>query len=189
MPCATPEGKVYTCGNKVCWSVATGLSALIALVGLILILTLNGNCCQWNEDTDAEYLAIGVKSCRDYDKECSEGSASGGSTCFPDGFGSADDTYGFRACKDSSSVYVNYPDSVVCDRKACSKSNYTRADTFITGLIFIAIGLVFSLSFMCGICPMCCFVKDAPAATPSTATIVQAQAVEVALSTNDQSKV
>merc|ERR1711865_740845 len=80
-------------------------------------------------------------------------------------------------------------EAVNCDQKACSKDNDTRKGAFLLGLLFIAIGLVFSLSFMCGICPICCFAKDAPAATPGTATVVQAQAVEVALSTNDQSKV
>jgi len=58
-----------------------------------------------------------------------------------------------------------------CQKKACKEDEAQRAGAVVGGLILIALGLIFTVSFSCGICPICCFAKET-AVAPAQAIIV-----------------
>lgn len=239
MVCATPAGKEYACGNKACWSATTIVFFIISIAGLGLILSLEGNCCDWTDESDHYVEGMDIKSCRTVDRECSEEAASGGASCQSKesegctlegsandeaqidvptcaqacNFGVSFDSFAGRethckwletfpanweneacvaSCYDttelqsqmndcaSSEQYPNGCCEEDCSQPAaCSKSHDDRAAQFMTGAALVVLGVILGAIFSCGICPMCCYVRNipGPTAAPVGATVVQAQAV------------
>jgi hypothetical protein len=179
------------CGTRNFWIGMTAGAAILFLVGIIMIVTIEGGCCEW----DQELQDNGVYSCKNaWDGGCSgeksdPSSCSDSSECTTSSSNNDEADAANTAAKDAGKKHGCCDEQEYCT-KPCGKSNGDRAGKFLIGLALLFMGLILGASFSCGICPVCCCAKtnqvdSAPAAiqaVPMQAVLAQAvpmQAVPV----------